>query len=93
MLLSVVNYMLCSICNWHLLYGPDITKTLDLIENGDKVTTAPVLKLTTMSMRKMVSETQLNTTQRIERSSLKKEMATGKMIKLAISSSSMQMSQ
>ena len=29
----------------------------------------------------------------VERSSLKKEMATGKMIKLAISSSSMQMSQ
>ena len=53
----------------------------------------PVLKLNPMSMRKMVSETQLNTTQRIERSSLKKEMATGRMIRFATNSSSMHRSQ
>ena len=46
-----------------------------------------------MSMRKMVSETQLNTTQRMERSSLKKEMATGRMIRFATNSSSMHRSQ
>ena len=54
---------------------------------------SPVLKLTTMSMRKMVSETQLKITHRMERSSLKKEMATGRMIRLATRSNSMHRSQ
>ena len=54
---------------------------------------APVLKLNPMSMRKMVSETQLKTTHRMERSSLKKEMATGRMIRFATSSNSMHRSQ
>ena len=54
---------------------------------------SPVLKLTTMSMRKMVSETQLKITHLMERSSLKKEMATGSMIRLATRSNSMHRSQ
>ena len=53
----------------------------------------PVLKLTTISMRKMVSDRQLNATHRVERSSLKKEMATGRMIRLATSNNSMHKSQ
>ena len=54
---------------------------------------SPVLKLTTMSMRKMVSETQLKITHLMERSSLKKEIATGRMIRLATRSNSMHRSQ
>lgn len=40
----------------------------------------PVRKLTAMSIRKIVSERQLKAIQRILRSSLKKEMATGRII-------------
>ena len=53
----------------------------------------PVLKLTTISMRNMVSDRQLKAIHRVERSSLKKEIATGKIIKLATSKSSMHRSQ
>ena len=54
---------------------------------------SPVLKFTTMSMRKMVSERQLKAIHLVLRSSLKKEIATGKMMRLATRSSSMQRSQ
>lgn len=53
----------------------------------------PVRKLTTMSIMKMVSLRQLKAIQRILRSSLKKEMATGRMIKLATSRNSIPKSQ
>lgn len=53
----------------------------------------PVLKLTTISIRNMVSDRQLKAIQRVLRSSLKKEMATGRMIKFATRSSSMHKSQ
>ena len=56
-------------------------------------TNLPVLKLTTISMRKMVSDRQLNAIHRVDKSSLKKEMATGKMMRLATSSKSMHKSQ
>ena len=47
----------------------------------------------TISQRKMVSEMTLKMMRLSERSSLKKEMATGRMMRLAIRRSSMQMSQ
>ena len=53
----------------------------------------PVLKLTTMSMRKMVSDRQLNAIHRVDKSSLKKEMATGKTMRLATNSISIHKSQ
>ena len=53
----------------------------------------PVLKLMTISQRKMVSETTLKMILLVERSSLKKEMATGRMMRLAMRRRSMQMSQ
>jgi RNA polymerase-interacting CarD/CdnL/TRCF family regulator len=53
----------------------------------------PVLKLTTISIRKMVSERQLKAIQRVLRSSLKNEMATGRMMRLATSRSNMHKSQ
>ena len=54
---------------------------------------SPVLKLMIRSSRKMVSDTLLKTIQRVLRSSLKKEMATGKMMRLAMSRMSMNKSQ
>ena len=53
----------------------------------------PVLKLRTISHKKMVSEMTLKMILLRERSSLKKEMATGRMIRLAMRRRSMQMSQ
>lgn len=53
----------------------------------------PVLKFTTMSMRNIVSERQLKAIHRVLRSSLKKLMATGKIIKFATSNSNIQRSQ
>lgn len=53
----------------------------------------PVLKLTTMSIRKIVSLRQLNAIHLVLRSSLKNDMATGKMIKLATSSNNIHKSQ
>ena len=56
-------------------------------------TSLPVLKLRTISHRKMVSEITLKTILPRERSSLKKEIATGRMMRLAMRRRSMQMSQ
>ena len=53
----------------------------------------PVRKLMTRSSMKTVSETPLKTIQWTDKSSLKKEMATGRMMRLAISSSSIIRSQ
>jgi hypothetical protein len=53
----------------------------------------PVLKLTTISTRKMVSERQLKAIHLVERSSLKNEIATGKMMRLATNNRSMHRSQ
>lgn len=53
----------------------------------------PVLKLTTISIRNIVSDKQLKAIQRVLKSSLKKLMATGKMIKLATRRSNMHKSQ
>lgn len=53
----------------------------------------PVLKLTTMSMRNIVSERQLKAIHLVLRSSLKKLMATGRIIRFATSRRSMQRSQ
>ena len=53
----------------------------------------PVLKLTTISMRKIVSDRQLNAIHLVERSSLKKDMATGRIMRLATSNSSIHRSQ
>jgi hypothetical protein len=47
----------------------------------------------TISHKKIVSDTTLKMILLVDRSSLKKEMATGRMMRLAMSSSSMQMSQ
>ena len=44
-------------------------------------------------MRNIVSDMQLKTTHRMERSSLKKEIATGRMIRFATSNRSIQRSQ
>jgi len=60
---------------------------------ADCTTDLPVLKLTTMSIRKIVSERQLKAIQRVLRSSLKNEMATGRMMRLATSSSNIHRSQ
>lgn len=54
---------------------------------------SPVLKFTTMSTRKIVSLKQLKAIHLVLRSSLKKDMATGRIIKLATSSSSIHKSQ
>lgn len=64
-----------------------------IIARRSRKTDLPVLKLTTMSIRKMVSERQLKAIQRVLRSSLKNEMATGRMMRLATSSSNMHKSQ
>ncbi len=53
----------------------------------------PVLKLMMRSNRNTVSEIELNTIQRVLKSSLKKEMATGRMIRFAISKINMNKSQ
>ena len=53
----------------------------------------PVLKLMTISQRNIVSDKMLKMILLVERSSLKKEMATGRMMRFAMSSNSMQMSQ
>ena len=66
---------------------------LELLQEAQTEGWLPVLKLTTISTRKMVSERQLKAIQRVLRSSLKKEMATGRMIRLATRSSSMHRSQ
>lgn len=57
------------------------------------VTDSPVLKFTTISTKNMVSDRQLKAIHRVLRSSLKKLIATGKIIKLATNSRSMQRSQ
>ena len=62
---------------------------LNLIEISHK----PVRKLMTMSRKKTVSDMQLKTIQCVLRSSLKKEMATGRMMRLAINRTSMNRSQ
>ena len=53
----------------------------------------PVLKLTTISMRKIVSDKQLNAIHLVDKSSLKKEMATGRTMRLATNSISIHKSQ
>lgn len=54
---------------------------------------SPVLKFTTISIKNMVSDRQLKAIQRVLRSSLKKLIATGKMIKLATNNRSIHRSQ
>ena len=58
-----------------------------------RYTFIPVLKLITISQRKIVSEMTLKMIRVRERSSLKKEIATGRMMRLAMRRSSMQISQ
>ena len=53
----------------------------------------PVLKLISMSKKKTVSDIQLKTIQCVLRSSLKKEIATGKIMRLAMRRTSMKRSQ
>lgn len=53
----------------------------------------PVLKLTTISIRNIVSERQLKAIHRVLKSSLKKLMATGKIIKFATKSNNIHKSQ
>lgn len=53
----------------------------------------PVLKLITKSSKNTVSEMLLNTIHRVLKSSLKKDIATGRMIRLAINNISMNKSQ
>lgn len=53
----------------------------------------PVLKLTTISIKKIVSLKQLNAIHRVLKSSLKNDIATGRIIKLATNSSSIHKSQ
>ena len=61
--------------------------------NLTEISHKPVLKLMTMSRKKTVSDMPLKTIQCVLRSSLKKEMATGRMMRLAISKTSMNRSQ
>lgn len=53
----------------------------------------PVLKLTTISIKKIVSLRQLKAIHRVLRSSLKNDIATGRIIRFATNNKSMQRSQ
>ena len=71
----------------------EIYECISAMSYVQQIKLEPVLKLMTISQRKMVSETTLKMILLVERSSLKKEMATGRMMRLATRSNSMQRSQ
>lgn len=61
--------------------------------DSNNIVLLPVLKLTTISIKKMVSLKQLNAIHRVLKSSLKNDIATGRIIKLATNSRSIHKSQ
>ena len=76
-----LNLLMASKCHYMWWNGQEYKSNL------------PVLKLMMRSSRNTVSEMELNTIHRVLRSSLKNEMATGRMIRLAISRINMNKSQ
>ena len=64
-----------------------------MVKGEEGMVRIPVRKLMARSRRKTVSERELKTIHLVLKSSLKKEMATGKMMRLAISNTNMNRSQ